>query len=232
MPRQVYNRFVVPTRRGRKTGVGILVAVLSSTVGYRMRSYGPKLLFKTSDGSILMEKIIDSILLRFNGADIVFTIGFQADKIIRRKPPVGRLVENQLYETTNSIEDCRLAINNSNCDSILVISGDLYYDSHILDLIDTNHSSIIIDNNGRMAEDDIGVTIVDNYATIFSYGLPTKWSYIAYLRGKEFELFNSFCQDRENSKKFVWEGLNHVTDNGGIIKAIDNKQVNITRMMA
>lgn len=232
MARQVYNRFVVPTRRGRKTGVGVLVAVISSTVGYRMRSYGPKLLFKTSDGSTVMEKIIDSVLLRFNGADLVFTIGFQADKIIRNKPPVGRLVENQLYETTNTIEDCRLAINNSDCESLLVISGDLYYESHLLDMIDTGESSIIVDNNGYMAADDIGVTVVDEKATIFSYGLPTKWSYISYLKGKEYELFNSFCQDRENSKKFVWEGLNHVTDKGGIIKAIDNKQARITRIMA
>jgi hypothetical protein len=232
MPKQVYNRFVVPTRRGRKTGVGILVVVLSATVGYRMRSYGPKMLFKTDEGSTLMEKIIDSVLLRFNGADLVFTIGFQADRIIRNKPPVGRLVENQLYETTNSIEECRLAINNSDCESVLLISGDLYYESHLLDLIDTNFSSVITDNNGSMEEDDIGVTVVDNKASIFSYGLPTKWSYITYLRGKEFSLFNSFCQNRENSKKFVWEGLNHVADNGGNIRAIDNKQAKITRMMA
>lgn len=231
MPRQVYNRFVVPVRRGRKTGVGITAIVLSASVEYRMRSYGPKLLFKGPDGCCLMEKIVDGICLRFNGSDIIFTIGFQADKIIKNKPPVGRLVENQLYETTNTIEECRLAFNNCDCASTLIIHGDIFFESFLLDTIDIKESSVVIDTMGRMPEDDIGVTIVDNKATIFAYGLSNKWCYITYLRGKEFELFKSFCSDRENSTKFVWEGLNHVIDNGGSIKTIENKEANIIKIL-
>lgn len=230
MVKQIYNRFVVPTRRGRKTGSDITAIVTSSSVEYRRRSLGPKILFTSPDGYPLINTILESIVLRFNGADIIFTVGFQADKIIKNRPYHGRIVENQLYETTNSIEECRLAINNSIGESVFIISGDMYFESFLLDVIDTKESSVIIDKNSRMPEDEVGVTEVKGDVTAFAYGLPTKWCNIVYLKGKEFELFSKFCADRENSVKFIWEGLNYVVDNGGRIKTRENIEAKIQKI--
>lgn len=230
MSKQIYNRFVVPTRRGRKTGSDLTAVIMSSSVEYRRRSSGPKLLFKSPDGQPLINTILENIVLRFNGADIIYTIGFQADKIIKNRPKYGRIVENQLYDTTNNIEECRLAINNSFGESLLIISGDMFFESFLLDCIDTKESCAIVDNCNKMPEDEIGLTEVHNYITTFSYGLSTKWCNIAYLKGKEFELFSKFCFDRENSKKFVWEGLNYVIDSGGQIKVKENIEAKIKKI--
>lgn len=230
MPKQVYSRYTVPTRRPKKSGVGMTVIVLSANAGYRMRSLGPKILFKTADGTSILDNIVNSVSTRFNGAEMIFTIGFQADKVIRNRPVLGRLVENQLYESTNNVEECRLAFNNCDSESVLILNGDIVFDQFILDPIDTRFSSIIYDNK-RMPEDDVGVTVVQDEATAFSYGLPSKWCYITYLKGKELSLFKSYCANRENRTKFVWEGLQYVVDSGGILKAIENHEANISRIV-
>lgn len=230
MPKQIYNRFVVPTKRGRKTGSDITAVIISSSVEYRRRSLGPKLLFESPQGYPLINTILESIVLRFNGADIIFTVGFQADKIIKNRPEYGRIVENQLYETTNSIEECRLGINNGTGEALLIVSGDMFFESFLLDSIDTKESCVIVDSHNKMPEDEIGITEVGNCVTAFSYGLPTKWCNIAYLKGKEFEMFSRFCSNRENSTKFVWEGLSHVIDNGGKIKAKENIEAKIKKI--
>lgn len=225
-----YSRFTVPTRVPKKNGKGLTVIVLSASAGYRMRSLGPKLLFKAADGSSILENIVNAVMVRFSGAELIYTIGFQADKVIRNKPPVGRLVENQLYEDTNSIEECRLALNNCECENALIINGDLLFDQFILDPIDLRYSSIIYDNS-RMPADDVGVTVVQGEVTAFSYGLDSKWCYITYLKGKELSLFKSFCANRDNRKKFVWEGLQHIVDAGGTLKAIENIEAGISRIV-
>jgi len=78
---------------------------------------------------------------------------------------------------------------------------------------------MIIDN-GTMSSDEVGCIIQDGYVENISYDLENKWSQIVYLTGKELDLFKCFCWNSNNEKKFGYEGLNEVIQQGGKFKAI------------
>ena len=64
------------------TNENITFVILSAGVGNRMRSYGPKCLFKTSDETIL-DKQLSIINSSFSNTEIIIVVGFEANKIIK-----------------------------------------------------------------------------------------------------------------------------------------------------
>ena len=61
----------------------IVFVILSAGVGNRMRSYGPKCLFKTSEETIL-DKQISTIKSNFPRNEIILVVGFESNKIIKK----------------------------------------------------------------------------------------------------------------------------------------------------
>jgi len=229
--RVVYNRFVAPTkRRGKKDSGEISIIILAASPGYRMKSYGPRALLKTDDGKTILQQILDCSSYHFPGSEILVSVGFEADKVIKDLQKEVVIVENQLYETTNMIEECRLCLNAATNDSAVIIHGDLIFNVNTLENLTKFGSSIVVDNHENMNLDEIGITEVNKNATIFSYGLGTKWCYITYLEDKEFSLFKQFCANRDRNKLFVCEGLNHVLDNGGNLRCIENEGMKISKI--
>jgi len=232
MTQRFNNRFITTARRNGALVAkdGLSVIILGSLPGYRMKSYGNKSLLKLPDGNSVLEKMVENILLKFKNAEIILTIGFQADKVIKSSLSGIRLVENQLYEQTNIMEEVRLGINNALHENILLINGGLVFNEHVLENINKSDSSVIIDSSGQMSSDDVGVTIVKNRATIFSYDLPTKWCHIVYITGKEYKLFRQYSNNRDKSKCFLFEGLNYVLDRGGKLNAMESDKTVITKI--
>lgn len=227
-----FNRFTVPTK---KYGAGkdksfLSVVVLSSSIGHRMKTYGPKSLLKITESQTVLDLQIQTISMVYPNSEIVLVVGFEADKVIKRTPENVRIVENQLYQTTNTIEEARLALNNVVNDKILIIHGDLLFSCEAIDNLTKDGSCAVVDSHNQIAEDEVGVTVVDGNATVFSYGISRKWCQIVYLCGKELKYFKSFCCDREKRKLYVYEGLNSILDKNGIIKAIEPKDMSIVKI--
>ena len=206
---QRYNRFIAPTKKGgRQKPQFTSVIIPVAGVGYRMKSYGPKCLLRVNEKETIIEKIIHNVNTVFSKDEIIVCVGFEADKVMRKIPEYVRIVENQLYQETNTVESLRLAVNNSVSDSILIIHGDLVFNPKTIQAINRKESCVIVDSCARFKDDEIGVTVVDGKVTTFAYGLPNKWAQIAYLTGEELYMFRKECSDRNkdwqnNSEIFI-----------------------------
>lgn len=204
----------------------IVFIILSAGVGNRMRSYGPKCLFKTSEETIL-DKQISIIKSNFSQNEIILVVGFEANKVIKKIPDNIRVVENQLYQTTNSSESLRLAVNNSVSDKIFFIHGDLIFNKEIFDSLDFSRSFVLADSKNQIEDNEVGITIVNNKATFFSYGLDTKWCQMAYIRGKEFSILKSLYNKPGKDKLYTFEMLNMIIEKKGSLIAVEPENMNI-----
>jgi choline kinase len=221
---------IAPTRPQNKNLTDITIIILAANICYGMKSYGPKTLLTIHDQVTLLEYQIDLLNTVFPNSDIILVVGFLADKIIKKRPPNVRIIENQLYETTNEIEQVRLALNCALTNNVLIIKDNVIFNVDTLKEIEPNKSCIIYDSQNKIDKSDVGVTIVDNCATIFSYDLPTKWGHVVYLCNKDLSIFKNYCSNRNYSKMYLFEVLNMLLHKIGKIQAIEPKNMEIVKI--
>jgi len=206
----------------------IAVAILSAGVGARIKSYEPRSMIKIGDKT-LIEHQINTIQQCFKLPEIVTVIGFGADKIIKKIRGSVRVIENQLYNETNTAESIRLAFNNTVKKNFLFIHGDLYFNEQTLSGLDYSKSFILVDKRNQFSEKEVGVTSHKQTATMLSYGLPTKWAQIAYMTGKEVEIlkkiFNKF--DTVSKKNLSFEVINKMISMGASFNCYEPKEMSI-----
>ena len=204
------------------------VAILGAGIGSRIKSYEPRSLIKIGTKTLL-EHQISAISNCFESPEIITVVGCRAERVIKKVRGNVRIVENQLYETTNTSESIRLAFNNSLKSNFLFMHGDLYFNSHTLKNVDYDRSFVIVDNKNMIGSKEVGLTIHNGSATIFSYGLPTKWCQIAYITGKEYKIlksiFNKF--DSTHKKMLSFEILNKMISMGAVFKCYEPDNMSI-----
>lgn len=221
-----YTRHMTTTR---KPAVDTLsIAIIASSMGYRMKSYGPKSLITLPTGETLIENQINNILSIYPKAELILTVGFEADKIIKRRPTNIRIIENQYYDLTNIVEDIRLVINNIYSESLIIINGNIQFNSETVKNLTLKGSAIVINNNN--IEDDIGATIIDNQVMILSHGISPKWANIVYFTEKEFKLLKSIVADRDKGKLYLFEIINMILDKGGSFRPYTNEHIKIKQI--
>lgn len=195
----------------------LTVIIPAAGLGRRMKSYGPKSLVELANGQTVIARQLELIKVTFPTSDVVVVVGYEADKLCKHLPQYVRTVENELYEYTNVSRSIELALRASRCKRALIIFGDLVFDRELLgNIMPLRDSFVVVENqNGRQHE--VGVNIVDEKAACFSYGLEHQWAHIAYLTGKELEIFKKVASQKEKRKHFAFEILNDVIDRGGQI---------------
>lgn len=216
------SRFIAPTRPKKNTNSKVKseikesssyedlsVVILGSIPNHKMRSYGPKPFIKVN-GITILDNIIEQVNSKFPGCEILLTVGYYADKIMKYIPDEIRIIENQLFDNTNTVEECRLALNATLNKRILIIDSDVFFNEAALPTL--NKSSIIIDKKEQLGKNDVGTTIVDNKVTIFSFGIPTKWCNIVYLTDKELRTFKSIIASPTMKRCFMFEALNKLVN--------------------
>ena len=194
----------------------VAIAILSAGSGSRIRSYEPRSLLKIGN-CCLIDHQIKTIQQCFDTPEIIGVVGCHAKKVIKKTKEKIRLVENQLHATSNSSESLRLAFNNTTKKNMLFMHGDLYFNQHTLKKLDYSKSFVVIDTKNQIKENEVGVTIHQNNATIMSYGLPIKWAQIAFITGKEYKIMkNIFNKYEEQDKKMLsFEIINMIIGMGG-----------------
>tara|TARA_R100000008_G_scaffold47035_1_gene27793 strand:+ start:403 stop:1107 length:705 start_codon:yes stop_codon:yes gene_type:complete len=194
---------------------GICVAILSAGNGSRIKSYEPRSLLKIK-GRYLIDHQVDTLNECFEHPEIISVVGCHANRVIKKSKGRTRIIENQLYEESNSSESLRLAFNNSQCTNMLFMHGDLYFNEHTL-RVPFDKSFVIIDTKQRFKDNEVGLTKHNGMLTTLSYGLPHKWAQIAFVTGNEYkilrQIFNKYeCQDK---KKLSFEIINMILEAGG-----------------
>ena len=108
------SRHVIPIhpRKSDKYKQQMSVVILAAGMNYRAKSYGPKCLLTDKNDITLLSLQINNIRAVYPESEIILTVGFEADKILKKVPSDVRIIENQLYENTNTIEEIRLSLNN------------------------------------------------------------------------------------------------------------------------
>ena len=208
-----------------------VIAILGAGIGSRIKSHEPRSLIKI-DNKTLLEHQIHTIQECFETPEIIAVVGCKAEKVIKKIRGSVRIVENQIYETTNTSESMRLAFNNSLKSSFLFMHGDLYFNTSTLSDIDYSKSFVIVDTKKMISDKEVGLTVCNNIATIFSYGLPTKWCQMAYITGKELKIlkniFNKF--DITQKKMLSFEILNKMISMGAIFKCHEPQDMSIVEI--
>lgn len=227
---RIYTSCIAPTRPPKVENDQITIIILAANISYGMRSYGPKSLLAINEKTTLLEYQIESIKQIFPKSDIVLVTGFKADKIVKKCPPGIRIVENQLFETSNESEQLRLAFNCTITNNVLIIKDSVIFNSETLQDVSKDGSCIIYDSKNNFEKDDVGVTIVDGYGTFFSYDIPTKWCHIVYLTGRDFKLIKGYCTNKENCKLYTFELLNMLLHKIEKMKAIEPINMEIVKI--
>ena len=228
------NRFVTnitesKIKKNSNLKVDLGVALLCAGVGCRIKSYEPRSMIKV-DNKMLLEHQIDQIRSCFSNPDIISVVGVESQRMIKRFSEKVRIVENQLYETTNSSESMRLAFNNTCKNKFLFMHGDLWFNLDTIKNLKYDKSFIIVDTKKQFDSKEVGVTIdKNNKATFFSYGLDTKWCQIAFLTGKEFKIAKSIFQkfEQHDKKMLSFEILNKMISCGAVFHCYEPKNMKI-----
>lgn len=212
------NRFVVPARPN-KDSRSLTTIILSGSTINKGKAYGAKSLFKIDERELLLDYQVKMIREVFTNSDIVVTVGFQADRVISHVDNSIRIIENQLYETTNQVEELRLALNVALTDHILIVNGDCMFNRASLAGISLGTTSLLVDSNPT--HNRVGVNVIDGYAQILAYGLETEWSEILYVSGNDLKLLRKLCKNRDLNKLCLFEIINRLIDKRGPIIALE-----------
>lgn len=195
--------------------------------GHRMKSYGPKALIQVGKNITLIERQIKNILSVYPGSEIIISVGFEADRIIQSLSKYKvRFVLNPIYDKTNVLYSLGLALRATISEEVLVVYGDLVFNKHAIKNI-RGVSKLIAEDKGMFSKNEVGLTIQNKRVTNLSFGLDTKWAQIAYITGKELNLFKDISMRKDTSQWFGYEGLNYVIDNGGELNAVKPKLMDI-----
>lgn len=226
-----FTREITSTIKHDNNKSDLAVIILSAGVGSRIKSNEPRSLIKIGKKT-LIEHQIDVLNNSIDQHEIVGVFGYSIEKIIKKIRGKIRIVENQIYDTTNNSESLRLAVNNTNKNNILFFHGDLYFNDKTLLECKYKKSFLLVDNKGMMKSKEIGVTIQNNKATILAYGLPTKWCQIAFITGKELRILKNILSKLRGSQKKLlsFEIINNMIAMGANFECYEPKDMSIVEI--
>ena len=206
----------------------ICAAILSAGIGKKIRSNEPRSLLKIGP-STLVDHQIKMIDNAFRSSDILLVVGIGSEKIIRKTERRIRIIENQMYESTNTFESLRLSVINNTKANILFMHGDLYFNQQTLSSMRYDKSFLIVDTKNRISTSEVGITVVNDKATTLAYDLPTKWAQIAFLTGKEYEILESiFLKSSSAHKKMLsFEIINSIIERGGSFVCLEPEDMQL-----
>jgi hypothetical protein len=192
-----------------------------------MKSYGPLSLVNIADQK-LIDLQVQAIQQAFSNFEIILCVGFDTEKIckyVRTKySNINiRIVENQLFNQSNSCESVRIALNNTFNNKVVVCDGNLLFNSQVLSLLNHNQSCVLVESN-PCENLEVGINIDDkDEAQYFSFGAYKTWSEILFLHNQDIiELFRKIIINPDNKNKFIFEALNEIVKSKYRIKCINN----------
>ena len=211
----------------KKDNVGVIIP--AAGMGRRMKSYVPKPLIKIGNSTVIKNQI--NLVQTYFGTSttLVLVCGFQANALMNETPSDILKIENERYTETNVARSIGLGLRVlSSASKVLIIYGDLVFNSAAIKSIDLKESSIIVADEG-MGENEVGCVIDHKTHKLANlmYDLPYKWGQIAVFMNQELELLKQLCWDEKNYTKFGFEIINQILYKGGSFKCIQHPDIKI-----
>lgn len=223
------NRFITTTKIKQSDSSNYSIILLSSIPQERMLYSPPISLYPVdSHNNVLsyQHKIIKAV---FPKSEIFLVVGHNSSQVINKCPRDIHIIENQRWNELGEAEELKLGINATITESIIIISGNMIFDTSTLSQIKTTHSSILVNNK---VNDDGAIGTINNNSKLenMAFGLDNKWQYISHFNGKELELLRSICNTKTKANLCSFECINKVINRGGIIYTIQHSEGFIQRI--
>jgi choline kinase len=204
----------------------IHVIIPSAGVGRRMKSYGCKSLLNIKNDKLIdmQVKTIESCIPEH---EIILVAGFDAERLMNNSPDHIIKIENEKYFENNVVRSISMGLRaTKQNDHILIIFGDLLLNNEALRNIEYDKSCVVISDH--MSDNEVGCNINSKgYLEYMMFDLPNKWAHIMYLTSKELSLFKKLTFGRQKEKKFCFEIINEILNNGGKFKCIQNDDIKV-----
>lgn len=212
--------------------------ILNSGIGSRLGELTknvPKSMVKINDNETIFSKSIKT-LINYDIDEFIITTGY-LDEVLREYatnnfPLVNfTFVHNPVYDSTNYIKSLDYVIDDIN-DDILLLHGDLVYDTEVVDLLlNSRKSAMVVDSQTPIPEKDFKAKLVDGLVKKVSvnyfgddaiacqplYKLNND-DWILWKKG-----IRTFCEE-DNTNVYAEESLNILLENDIEIEAIDIKE--------
>lgn len=202
------------------------IVVPAAGLGIRLRSNRSKSLTQFDDGEFLYEKQLNTIKQIFPNNEIIYVVGFQANKIKRKLEKENvTVILNKEFENTNAAYSIGLGLKNTSHDNALIIYGDLFFNANVLrDIEGSGNSSFIVTNRNTMEQDEVGYLALGNTVTRMNYGFDIRWSQIMYLKHFEKQQFAREAKKTENRNMLGFEVLNNIIGHGAEFDVIESNK--------
>ncbi len=128
-------------------------------------------------------------------------------------------IENERYEDTNVCRSIGMGLRAATTNRVLIIYGDLVFNSATLNVKFNKGSSLIVDSN-TMTDNEVGCTIMNGLVEQVLYELPNKWAQISFFVDKELEMLKKIVWNPDNERLYGFEAINQIIDGGGKFRAI------------
>jgi hypothetical protein len=180
-----------------------------------MRTVGNRALFEIRPGYTLLQYQIDTLKEVYPNSEIVVTLGFEKDRVLKQLPHNVKCIEDSSYEEYGPARAVGLALRVASFNRIAIIYGDVFFSAEHLYGFHQDKSFLLLDLQGYINPDKIGVVIDRERVQHLAYGISPKFAQIAYLTGLELELAKRIMIDTRNQKLLGHELWNRVINQGG-----------------
>lgn len=184
----------------------ISVVLLYDASVNRMKSYGPVALFNINEYTKILDYHISFIHAYFAKPEIIICVGSESEKIIkyvqnRYYNTDVRIVENQMYQDTNTCESLRLCLNNIHSNNILLINA-LTLPKKIAPI---KQSSVMLYITENSKKSDIGININENNKVEhMSFCAKNAWLDIMWVTNKSIITSIKKILSQDSYKKKMW----------------------------
>lgn len=193
----------------------ITFILLCDMPGNRMKSYGSTSLIELH-GKRLIDIQIEAIKTKFKNYEIIICCGFDSENVYKYirtnyKKDNIRVVENQIFNNSNSCESLRLCLNNLINTKVFIVDGSLVFKSTIFDNISLDKSFVMIEK-APSENLEIGVNINEyDFVEYLSFGAKYIWSEILFLsEDKIIDSLRKLLGNIDYKNKFIFEALNDI----------------------
>jgi len=180
-----------------------------------MRTVGNRALFEIRPDYTLLQYQIDTLKESYPNSEIIVSLGFEKDRILKHLPHNIKCVEDADYENNGTARAIGLSLRVASFSRVAVIYGDLYFQPSHLEYFHRDKSFLLLDLQGFISPDKIGVTEDKGRIQHLAYGISPKFAQIAYITGLELELAKRLMIDARNQKLLGHELWNKVINQGG-----------------
>ena len=206
----------------------ITFILLCDMPGNRMKSYGSTSLIEIN-GKKLIDIQIEAIKNKFKNYEIIICCGFDAENLYKyirtsHKKENIRIVENQIFNNSNSCESLRLCLNNLINTKAFIVDGSLVFKSNIFDNISLDTNFVMIEKTPS-ENLEIGVNINEyDFVEHLSFGAKYIWSEILFLsEDKIIDSMRKLLGNIDYKNKFIFEALNDIITMKHNISYIKNR---------